>query len=267
MSKQKEPAWVPTVSRRGFLKGAAALTLSLRGLRLVSPAAAAAERPANGASTYGGWEDLYREKWSWDKVVRGAHLWANCASACSWDVYIKEGVVWREEQAAVYTQTNARLPDFNPRGCQKGACYSELMSRPSRLKYPLRRVGPRGSGKWRKASWDDVLTEISDRVIDVCLEDGPQGIAWDFGNMDFGPSAAAQMRLFMLLGVPLMDSLAGTGDFPIGAAQTWGFGAVDGSADDWFHSDFIVIWSMNPVYTRIPEAHFLWEARYRGAAV
>ncbi|MBI4516868.1 MAG: molybdopterin-dependent oxidoreductase [Deltaproteobacteria bacterium] len=259
----------PTITRRELLKGTAALTLSLSGLRLVASGATprAALAPAGERPAYRDWEDLYRRQWQWDRIARGTHLWANCASACAMDVFVKDGVVWREEQAAVYSQTNPSLPDFNPRGCQKGACYTELSHSAARVKYPLKRVGPRGSGRWERISWDDALTEIADRIVDVCVQDGPQCISWDFGNMDFGPSAAAQMRLFMLLGVPMLDALAGTGDLPIGALQTWGLGAVDGSSDDWFCSDFIVVWSMNPVYTRIPDAHFLWEARYRGATV
>jgi DMSO reductase family type II enzyme molybdopterin subunit len=260
-------AMTADMSRRGFLKGAVALTLALRHLRPALAAGAGAETTAALPHDYRSWEDVYRQQWRWDRIVHGTHLWANCASACSMEVYVKDGVVWREEQAPVYSQTNSDLPDFNPRGCQKGACYSELAHSPMRLKYPLKRVGPRGSGRWQRTSWDEALTEIADRIIDVCVQDGPQCITWDFGNMDFGPSAAAQMRLFMLLGVPMLDALAGTGDLPIGALQTWGLGAVDGSSDDWFRSDFIVVWSMNPTYTRIPDAHFLWEARYRGATV
>ncbi len=260
------------VSRRAFLRGAVALGLALRRLEAM-PAAAFArasgglDEPASAAADYRSWEDVYRREWRWDRIAHGTHLWANCASACSMEVYVKDGMVWREEQAPVYSQTSPDLPDFNPRGCQKGACYATLAQSPSRLKYPMRRVGPRGSGRWQRVSWDEALTEIADRLIDVCVAHGPQCITWDFGNMDFGPSAAAQMRLFMLLGVPTIDALAGTGDLPLGAVQTWGMSAVDGSSDDWFRSDLILVWSMNPVYTRIPDAHFLWEARYRGATV
>ena len=72
-------------------------------------------------------------------------------------------MVWREEQNTIYDQTNASLPDFNPRGCQKGMCYSDLMYEPSRVKYPMRRIGERGSGRWQRISWDEALTEISGR--------------------------------------------------------------------------------------------------------
>src|SRR3970040_1313669 len=41
----------------------------------------------------------------------------------------------------------------------------------------------------------------------------------------------------------------------------------EGTADDWFLSDYILVWLGNPSYTKVPEAHFMWEARYRGAKV
>ncbi len=260
----------PSCTRRRFLQGTggAMLLLSLRALARQPAAAAAAPTAGEAFDDYRGWEDLYREKWRWDRVVKGTHLRANCASACSWNLYVKDGLVWREEQSDVYSATNATLPDFGPRGCQKGACYSLLTYSPSRLKYPLKRVGPRGSGQWQRLSWDEALDEIADTLIAVIATHGPGAIAYDFGtNIDFGPNSAAELLLFSLLGVPTLDTLAGVGDLPIGAIQTWGLVNVDGSADDWFHSDYIVVWSMNPSSTRIPDAHFLWEARYKGARV
>ena len=59
------------------------------------------------------------------------------------------------------------MPDFNPRGCQKGACYTQLMYEASRITHPLRRVGERGSGSWKRVSWDEALLEIADAMIDT----------------------------------------------------------------------------------------------------
>lgn len=258
------------MTRRDFLKatGAAALTLWAARFEHVAQAAAAAEVAATPA--YRTWEDLYRQRWRWDRIVKGTHLQVNCVSACSWDLYVKDGVVWREEQAAAYAQTNASLPDFNPRGCQKGGCYSALMYSPSRLKYPLKRVGERGAGRWQRISWDQALNDIADAVIDTCAISGPECVVYEGGstNVDFGADTAAAMRFFNLLGATTLDSNgAGVGDAALGAVQTWGMGFVDGTADDWMDADILIVWCMNPSSTRIPEAHFLWEARYRGTRV
>ena len=67
-------------------------------------------------------------------MAKGTHF-VNCGyqRGCAWNVFVKDGIVWREEQVADYPQTNAEVPDFNPRGCQKGACYSDRMYDASRL--------------------------------------------------------------------------------------------------------------------------------------
>jgi len=210
---------------------------------------------------------LYREKWTWDKVVKGTHTRANCIDACAWDVYVKEGVAWREEQAAVYTAPRPDVPDLNPRGCQKGACYTDLMISETRVLHPLKRVGERGEGKWKRIPWEEAITEIADHVIDAGIEQGSESVIYDNGttNAGYGPETAGEMRFAESVGATVMDSWAGVGDMPEGCVQTWGMYNCEGTADDWFRSDYIVIWVGNPVYTRIPEAHFMHEARYRGA--
>ncbi len=216
---------------------------------------------------YGDFSDIYRERWKWDKVVHSSHTRANCISTCSWNIFVKDGIAWREEQNAIYEQVEEGVPDFNPRGCQKGGCYTDLMYEASRVRYPLRRVGERGSGEWRRASWDDALTEIANSIIDTSLASGTGTVVYDHGttNIDFGPDTAGEMRLFNALGATTIDSWAGVGDMPMGAVQTWGMYNCEGTSDDWFKSDFIIVWVGNPAYTRIPEVHFMHEARYRGA--
>ena len=69
-------------------------------------------------------QTLRQKEWSWDRVVKSSHL-TNCwyQKACNFNLYVKDGVVLREEQAANYPAPNdPAVPDPNPRGCQKGAC-------------------------------------------------------------------------------------------------------------------------------------------------
>jgi len=260
------------LTRRQVLIGGAAgtLALSLRRLSIGAngnPTAYAAVPAAE--VDYRSWEDVHRTAWQWDRVVRGTHLRANCFSACAFDVYVKDGVAWREEQADVYARHAAGLPDYAPRGCQKGNCYSALMVAPGRVTYPLERVGPRGSGQWRRLSWDAALTRMADAIIDAAQADGIETVVYDNGtsNVDWGPSTVGEMRLFGLLGATMLDGFAGTGDLAMGAVQTWGTSFVDGSADDWCRADTLIFWHCNPVATRIPDAHFAAEARYRGTTV
>jgi DMSO reductase family type II enzyme molybdopterin subunit len=230
---------------------------------------AGAAPPAGAAPAYRDAQDVWRAAWRWDRVVRGTHLRANCFSACAFDLYVKDGVVWREEQADVYERDAPGLPDFAPRGCQKGACYSDLALGPERVLHPLVRVGERGEGRWRRASWDEALGRLADAILDAHAEGGPETVVFDNGtsNVDDGPSSVGEMRLFSLLGATLLDGFGGTGDLAMGAVQTWGTTFVDGSADDWARARTLVFWHCNPAATRIPDAHFATEARYRGAQV
>jgi DMSO reductase family type II enzyme molybdopterin subunit len=254
-------------TRRDFLK-ATGSALSLTLLQLSWRDAAARSRPAApafGSLEYRGFEDLYRRSWTWDRVAKSTHE-VNCwyQRCCSWDVFVKEGIVWREEQSATYPQTNPDVPDFNPRGCQKGACFSERMYDPSRLRHPLKRVGARGQGTWRRISWEEALREIADKCIDVLTTDGPGSIIWDEGS---GGSNIGVQRTHTILDTPVLDLDSEFGDHHPGAAVTCGKISFSSSADDLFYSDLILIWGGNPSYTQIPNAHFINEARYKGAQV
>ncbi|MFQ5351566.1 MAG: molybdopterin-dependent oxidoreductase, partial [Candidatus Binatia bacterium] len=256
------------ITRRQFLRssGLSALALTVATLGEVHGAGTAFAR-GKGRSRYRDWRDVYKDKWKWDRVVRSSHTRANCISACAWNVFVKDGIAWREEQAQVYNEAREGVPDFFPRGCQKGACYSDLMVAPTRIRYPLKRVGKRGGGKWKRVGWDEARDTVADAIIDATVENGPDTVVYDQGttNIDFGPGTAAELRLANVLRAAHIEGWAGVGDMPMGCVQTWGMFNCEGTSDDWFNSDCIVVWSGNPVYTRIPEMHFMTEARYRGA--
>jgi DMSO reductase family type II enzyme molybdopterin subunit len=259
----------PRLTRRDFIRIGAGGTLALAMGRLGPvglPGNAAASTPP--APEYSAWQDVYRKRWTWDRVVHGTHTNTNCVSSCAWRLYVRDGVVWREEQTSPYESSGSTVPDFNPRGCNKGACASDLLISPSRILHPLRRVGPRGGGKWKRISWDEALDEISEVLVDEMASKGGKSTIFELGpNIGFGPNSAAPMRFFRLLGAPATDSMGMIGDLPVGGTITLGIPHTEGTSDDWFRSDYVVLWAFNPAVTRIPDAHFLTEARYGGARV
>jgi DMSO reductase family type II enzyme molybdopterin subunit len=264
------------LSRRAFLRASAGtLALSLMTLRPRSEAAAEDVVPPSPmarprGSEYRSFEDLYRQQWTWDRVVKGTH-YANCGyQRCSWHVYVKDGIVWREEQVAAYPQVREDLPDFNPRGCQKGACYSDRMYDHSRLTVPLERIGERGEGRWKRVTWDEALTKIADQMIDAITAEssGPGSIYWDLGSSSSnGCHAVGLTRTAYLLDTPLFENTAEMGDHAPGVSTTAGKLIFSSSMDDLLNSDLVLIWGGNPNYTHIPNAHFIYEARYHGAYV
>lgn len=261
--------WKNRLDRRQFIKAsgytaAAAAALELPTLHFARASAQGSQRTA--PLTH--WEDLYRQRWQWDRIAKGSHGWLNCRSACEWDLYIKDGIVVREEQTATYEASEPGVPDFNPRGCQKGACYTDVMYGPSRLHSPMKRVGERGAGQWEKISWDQALDEIATKLVDIAEQYGSTAVVHDMGpHFDYGPTTAARCRFFGMFGASMPDDWAEIGDLNLGATLTFGFPHVGGSSDEWFLSDFLVVWMMNPAVTQMADAHFLFEAKYQGATL
>jgi len=212
----------------------------------------------------GSWADAYRNKWKWDRVAWGSHNVDCYPSGCPLHVYVKDGKILREEQAGILPQIEPGIPDMNPMGCQKGACWAQLLDAPDRVLHPLRRSGARGEGKFERVSWDRALTEIADSILDAIEEQGPESII-----VPMTPElAASPARLFGgLLGATTTDGGAEFHDFSPGFHLTWGMFNPVASMDDWFLAELTLIWHSNPVYTYITFYHYLAEARYNGGEV
>jgi DMSO reductase family type II enzyme molybdopterin subunit len=241
----------------------ATLTLQLSGLTAGN--GSSSQTPAYDLKT------LRQQSWDWDRVVKSSHL-TNCwyQRACNFNLYVKDGVVLREEQVANYPPPNdPNVPDPNPRGCQKGVCYAHRMYDPTRVKYPLKRIGERGGRRWQRVSWDQALTDIADGVLDVLTTDGPETIIQGGGTRvhSQGSEGIAPNAFFEALGSPLPSQNVEIGDGHLGAGVTAGKIMFADSADNWFHADIILVWGGNPAYTNIPNCHYITEARYRGARI
>ena len=74
-------------------------------------------------------------------------------------------------------------------------------------------------------------------------------------------------RFRSVVGSHILDLQGSFNDFSIGLYETFGKFSPTSSADDWFKSELILFWHMNPVFTRISLYHFLAEARYNGAEI
>src|SRR5262245_58820571 len=80
-------------------------------------------------------DDFYRDRWSHDKVVRSTHG-VNCTGSCSWKVYVKDGIITWEAQQTDYPSVGPDRPDYEPRGCPRGAAFSWYTYSPTRVRYP-----------------------------------------------------------------------------------------------------------------------------------
>jgi len=214
--------------------------------------------------TRGAWADRYRERWSWDSVTYGSHSVDCYPGGCAWHVFVKDGKVVREEQASLHTPVEPGIPDMNPMGCQKGACWSHCHYSPDRVTQPLRRTGERGEGKFEPVSWDEALTDIADRMLNAIADQGPESVI----TLLTPEVGAMPARYFAtLLGTPTTDGNAEFQDFSPGWHLTWGVYNPTSSMDDWFLAELTLIWHANPVYTNIHWYHYVAESRYNGGEV
>ncbi|HJP38689.1 MAG: molybdopterin-dependent oxidoreductase [Gammaproteobacteria bacterium] len=250
-----------TTNRRQFITGSGAAVLSLK---FATQGFAQSDAPV----TYHSWENLLREKWTWDRVVHGTHG-TNCQGGCAFNVYVKDGIVWREEQQGEYGKSDPDAPDYGPRGCQKGMRHAKYMYGNQRVLYPMKRVGERGAGKWQRVSWDAALADIADRFIDTCVDYGPESVTFGMGTQMAMKRASmmANFRFTNISGSPMPEAFAGVGDLPTGVYLTMGEAMLGDTAASIFKSRTCLIWYCNPAVTRIPDAHFFWEARYNGTEV
>ncbi|OAT85876.1 nitrate reductase subunit alpha [Desulfotomaculum copahuensis] len=247
------------------------------------------------------WEEAYRARWQHDKVVRSTHG-VNCTGSCSWNIFVKDGLVTWENQCTDYPSTGPGMPEFEPRGCPRGAGFSWYLYSPLRVKYPYvrgvlmqmwreelavagdpvaawaaivedperakRYKSARGKGGFERASWDDVLTLTAAALIYTIKKYGPDRV---FG---FSPipamsmvSYAAGSRFLSLIGAPLLSFYDWYCDLPPASPQIWGDQTDVPESSDWFNAGYLLVWGSNLPMTRTPDAHFMTEARYRGTGV
>jgi anaerobic selenocysteine-containing dehydrogenase len=196
-----------------------------------------------------------------DGVVRGAcpH---DCPDTCAMLVTVEEGRAVRVAGDPAHPVTQGFL-------CAKVNRYVERTYHPDRLKTPLRRVGPKGSGQFEAIGWDEALDEIATRLTAIARSpDGPQAILpYSYaGTMGLVQGEAMDHRFFHLLGASMLDrticSMAGT----VGMRMTVGAN-VGADGEGVPESDLVLLWGTNTLTANPHLWPFILEARKRGAPI
>ncbi|MEF7437057.1 nitrate reductase subunit alpha [Paenibacillus lautus] len=247
------------------------------------------------------WEDMYRKRWSHDKVVRTTHG-VNCTGSCSWKVFVKNGIITWENQQIDYPSCGPDMPEFEPRGCPRGASFSWYEYSPLRVKYPYMRgrlwhmwkealnehgdpiaawasivedpaksksyKQARGKGGHVRVSWQEATKLIAAQLIYTIRQYGPDRIA------GFTPIPAMSMisyasgaRFISLLGGEMLSFYDWYADLPPASPQIWGEQTDVPESSDWYNAGYLIMWGSNVPLTRTPDAHFMTEVRYKGTKV
>ena len=143
------------------------------------------------------------------------------------------------------------------RACLRGRSYRLRLYSPERLLYPMKRVGERGEGKFKRISWDQALTEISEKMVQLKETYGPTAILdQSYAGASYGvlhKSDQIEGLLARFLG--MFGCRTNSWSVPSYQATTFAsrtnYGTIqDGNEDDAFaHSKLIIMWGWNPAYT------------------
>ncbi|MEV0272640.1 nitrate reductase subunit alpha [Hamadaea sp. NPDC050747] len=244
---------------------------------------------------------FYRDRWSYDKVVRSTHG-VNCTGSCSWKVYVKDGIITWEQQQTDYPTAGPDRPEYEPRGCPRGAAFSWYTYSPTRVRFPYARgvliemyreakgrLGDpvaawadiqddperrrryqraRGKGGLVRITWDEAQEIVAAAHVHAIKQYGPDRVA------GFSPIPAMSMvshavgaRFLSLIGGSMLSFYDWYADLPVASPQVFGDQTDVPESGDWWDASYLIMWGSNVPVTRTPDAHWMAEARYRGQKV
>ncbi|HEU5484213.1 MAG TPA: nitrate reductase subunit alpha [Microlunatus sp.] len=244
---------------------------------------------------------FYRDRWSHDKVVRSTHG-VNCTGSCSWKVYVRDGIITWEAQQTDYPSVGPDRPEYEPRGCPRGAAFSWYTYSPTRVRYPYvrgvllemyreakqrlhdpvlawadvvsdperrrRYQRARGKGGLVRASWAEAVEIAAAAHVHTIKTYGPDRCT------GFSPIPAMSMvshcvgtRFTQLIGGVMTSFYDWYADLPVASPQVFGDQTDVPESGDWWDATYLVMWGSNVPVTRTPDAHWMAEVRYRGTKV
>ncbi|WP_410664963.1 nitrate reductase subunit alpha [Amycolatopsis sp. lyj-84] len=244
---------------------------------------------------------FYRDRWSHDKVVPSTHG-VNCTGSCRWNVYVSDGIITWESQDPDYPSVGPDKPEYEPRGCPRGASFSWYSYSPTRVRFPyargvlvemyreaLKQHGDpvvawasvmddpmkrlsyqraRGKGGLVRVGWDEAAEIAAAAHVHAISRYGPDRVA------GFSPIPAMSMvshaigsRFMALIGAPMLSFYDWYADLPVASPQVFGDQTDVPESADWWDAAYLMMWGSNVPVTRTPDAHWMAEARYRGQKV
>ena len=172
-----------------------------------------------------------------------------CAGHCAAKAIIEDGKIIRWERDRESGIPSEMCPTL------KGRSNMEISIHPHRLKHPLKRVGARGEGKWKRISWDEALDDIAEKLSVIKKQHGPEAFGVGLGEPK-GLEFAFGQRLASAFGTPNVatPSHLCAASKIAGALFTFGQGLPYGHADMENLPRLIAVWGSNINQTEGPHS-------------
>jgi anaerobic selenocysteine-containing dehydrogenase len=180
-------------------------------------------------------------------------------SGCGIEITIQDG-------KAVEVKWDKDHPESRGILCPKGHAVIDILYSPDRLKYPLKRTGERGEGKWEQISWDQALTLIVERLQQVRKHYGPEAVWFHKGaghDLCGGDVRTYLHRLANVFGTPNLSCPF----FICNGPRTFNMYLTTGGvpAPDLENTNSALLWGINPTVTAITRHVKIHDAIKRGA--
>jgi molybdopterin-containing oxidoreductase family molybdopterin binding subunit len=201
-----------------------------------------------------------------EKVFYNTCPAAGCHQLCALKVHVEEGRIRKVESADYPGDPAARSV------CLKGLAAPRLVYHSDRLKYPLKRIGERGEGKWQRISWDEALDTIAAKLLEVKEKYGSQSV-----KIMAASSSHVGVLMGRLMAARFANAWGAGGVFeakshwladmrvPAASLLTLGDSGQTHRPRDVVHSKMIIVWGGNPAETHIPNMRFILDAKDQGA--
>ncbi|MGI9302854.1 MAG: molybdopterin-containing oxidoreductase family protein [Gammaproteobacteria bacterium] len=194
------------------------------------------------------------------KVVRGACP-QDCPDTCAFLYHVEDGKLIDVIGDPDHPMTHGGL-------CVKLKDFAEHHYNPDRLLYPMKRVGPKGSGQFERITWDEALAEIKTRWTGIIEEHGTQAIMPHayLGHQGTLNGLTSGDAFFNRLGSTVAEKTYCESGSSTAWIMTVGpTGGLD--VESLAHSKYIIVWAMNMMSTNLHGWRFILQARKNGAKV
>ncbi len=264
MTNKLKEILIPKLTRRGFIKSSSVVG----GL---AAATSAITLPFKSSSVQADDKTPTEEKVVWSACT------VNCGSRCPLRMHVADGEIKWVDADNTGTDDYANK-DVQVRACLRGRSMRRRVYNPDRLKYPMKRVGKRGEGKFKRISWDEAYNEITNSINSIKKEYGNEAFYLNYGTGTLGGTVTKSWPPGSTLIARLMNLTGGylnhygdysTAQIAKGLSYTYGGWANGNSFSDTENSKLIVQFGNNPAETRMSGGgliHHLIESKEKSNA-
>ncbi|MGH7388166.1 MAG: molybdopterin-dependent oxidoreductase [Candidatus Rokuibacteriota bacterium] len=216
------------------------------------------------AERWDDWEEYDAAAWP-RKVTRRYALVPticfNCEAGCGLLAYVD-----RDTRRIQKFEGNPVHPGSRGRNCAKGPATLNQVTDPERIRYPLRRKGPRGGGQWERVTWDEALDDIAGRIRAALVEKRPQEVMYHLGRP--GHELVYLQRVFHAWGIDGHNSHTNVCSASARAGYAFWMG-MDRPSPDHANARFMLLLSshLETGHYFNPHAQRIVEAKMRGARI